>query len=176
MNYRNTENGYTKYYNKIAFWVILIVAGVLFHLTVIKWLDEQNKMTVTNPFIPTVAFAGETLESKVDALKDEVLDTLAKCESAGRKEEDGIAILDSNDKGSYGPFQFQRKTVIHYMAQRGTPVNGRDAIILALQGDKARALAKYIIFDTKAGVENDWYNCSNKHNLQVEVDIINKLK
>jgi len=177
MNYRNTEHGKTTLYNRFAFWFITCVIGTLIFLYAWKTQEEGNKVhaEAPKPILVQTAFADTTMEAKVDALKEEILDTLMQCESAGRKEEDGIAILDSNDKGSYGPFQFQRTTVMFYMEKKGEPINGRDAIILALQGDKARDLARYVIFETDAGVAKDWVNCNRKHGLQTQVDLIKKL-
>lgn len=118
----------------------------------------------------------DILPMRIDELKNEVVAKLEKCESGGRKEEDGIVVLDSNDRGSYGVMQWQRKSVMYYYELKtGNPINGRDAIILALTADKARDLAKWVIFETESGVEKDWYNCSKKHGLQTEVDLIKKL-
>lgn len=178
---RNSNGKYASPWKRriLTTFVILSVATTAAHFTFIgpaldKEISATNEM-VQNFIASPIAFADKSMEIKVEDLKNEILNTLAKCESAGKKEEDGIAILDSNDRGSYGPFQFQRKTVMHYMEKKGTPVNGRDAIILALQGDKARELAHYVIFETSAGVANDWVNCNKKHNLQAQVDIIKKL-
>lgn len=158
----------------IAAFLLFVVFAPLFS----NWMGEQNKKSNLTFLAAPPAYAGvvaPTMESKVEDLKESILDRLAACESGGKKEADGIAILDSNNVGSYGIFQFQRKTVMHYQKLRGTDINGRDAIILALQGDKARELAKWIIFDTKAGVAQDWVVCSRKHGLQAEVDILKKL-
>ena len=174
---------------KLAAFFTLIVAGawivLIFHPVFSAWLDKQNaagELNYVSEIIPSipVAHAGVTQESKYEAkieeLKNSVLDRLAKCESGGKKEEDGITILDTNNVGSYGPFQFQRKTVMFYEEKRtGKPINGRDAIILALQGDKARELASWIIFETKAGVAQDWVNCDRANGLQKEVDLIKRL-
>lgn len=174
---RQTRDRNGRYsHRRFTFFLLIVAAFLLFTLAAPAfsgWLDNQNKLTY---IAPSPVYAAVTMESKVESLKESILDRLAACESAGKKESDGIAILDSNNVGSYGPFQFQRKTVMHYEQLRtGTTINGRDAIILALQGDKARELAKWIIFDTKAGVSNDWVTCSKKLNLQSEVDIIKKL-
>jgi len=161
------------------YYFIFAVLGVLVALATYKWAGEQNKLTANNPMkIIPVAFAEELnpVEGKVTAWKEEVLDTLAKCESGGKREEDGIAILDSNNKGSYGTFQWQKSSVqFYYEKMTGQPINGRDAIILALTPDKARTLAEYVIFQTDAGVARDWVNCSRKHNLQMQVDRIKQL-
>lgn len=166
--------------NKILKYTGIVIAmGLVFGLTWNALTKKEEPITYTAPTIQEIVIdkSDEKFASKISLLKDEVIAELEKCESGGRKEEDGIVILDSNNKGSYGPLQFQRTTVIHYYKlMTGKDINGRDAIILALQGDKARELAKYVIFETKNGVAKDWVNCSNYHNLQYKVDTIKKLE
>lgn len=152
------------------FVITAVTAFYAFNTGFSGWYKNETSYIAT-----PVAYASITMESKVEALKESILDRLAKCESGGKKEEDGIVHLDSNDVGSYGAFQWQRKSVIHYSELRGNKINGRDAIILALTPDKARDLAKYVIFETSSGVVNDWTNCSKKLGLQAEVDVIKKL-
>ena len=176
---RNNIGRYRRSYRGFYLTLFVIAAFLLFTLAApafSSWLDKENASSNLTYLAAPPVYAAVTMESKVEDLKESSLDRLAACESAGKKEADGIAILDSNNVGSYGPFQFQRKTVMHSEQLRtGKSINGRDAIILALQGDKARELAKWIIFDTKAGVANDWVTCSKKLGLQSEVDIIKKL-
>jgi hypothetical protein len=137
------------------------------------WLAEHDAR------LASIAEASEVdrLDLKIRELKNAVLDDLAKCESGGRNEVDGIVVLDSNDKGSYGPYQWQRTSYMYYYEkQTGQQISGRDAIIHALQGDKARALAEYVIFETENGVSKDWVNCSHWHGLQERVDMIKMLE
>ena|SRR3990167_6083689 len=149
---------------------------VLFAVTGIAYMGDRWVTKELVAIAATPAFAEITMEARVEALKDDIVARLEKCESGGKKEEDGIAILDSNDVGSYGPLQFQRKTVMHYYElKEGKPINGRDAIIFALQGDKARDLARWVIFETPNGVAKDWVACDRKLGLQAEVNVVNKL-
>lgn len=142
------------------------------------WVPKKiEQYSAPEVSVQTIDKSDEMFAAKIDVLKDQVIEELAKCESGGRREEDGIVILDSNDKGSYGPLQFQRKTVMHYYKMMtGNEINGRDAIILALQGDKARELAKYVVFSTNSGVAKDWVNCSKWHGLQSKVDMIKSME
>lgn len=117
----------------------------------------------------------DNLEIRKGELKEVLLDKLQACESGGRNEEDGIVILDSNDVGSYGVLQFQRKTFMYYYEKMtGEKINGRDAIILALNKDKARDLARWIIFESGSGLR-DWVNCAKHRNLTAELGFINSL-
>lgn len=114
---------------------------------------------------------------KVDDLKNQLVEKLAKCESAGHKEEDGIIIFDSNNVPSIGVLQFQRKTVMYYYKTLyGQTITPQDAVVIANDGDQAKKLAKDIIFKTSNGVEKDWVNCSKKLGLQAEVNLIKQLE
>jgi hypothetical protein len=178
--YRETNGRFAKRKAKVGVALVLIAVGGYFvwGAPVVEWWLGR-KIEATNEIINEVVIdkSDEKFAAKIDVLKDEVVAELAKCESGGRKEEDGIVILDSNDKGSYGVMQWQRKSVQHYYKLRtGTEINGRDAIILALQGDRAKDLAKWVIFETKSGVAKDWVNCSKWHGLQSKVDMIKKIE
>lgn len=148
----------------------VILAFIAFNLHYGKWYEKEIS------YVATPVHAGVTLESKVEDMKEDVLNKLASCESGGRKEEDGITVLDSNGVGSYGALQWQRKSFMFYWEKMtGTPINGRDAIIAAMTPEKARQLAKWVIFETDSGVAKDWVICSRKHNLQLKVDFIKEL-
>lgn len=190
---RDTEGQFTNKRQPLGKWqkrgllAGIVLAGAMIGgnlLMVEPWVAKnQNEVraSMQELHIATVVEAAEIetpdrLDKKIRQLKDEVLDGLQKCESGGRKEEDGIVVLDSNDKGSYGPFQWQRTSYMHYYEKMtGQKISGRDAIIHALQTDKARALAEYVIFETPAGVSKDWVICSRNYGLQSKVDIIKEL-
>lgn len=118
----------------------------------------------------------DSLPFKVEALKNDVIDQLIKCESAGHKEDDGIIILDTNNRMSIGQLQFQTKTVQHYYKTLyGKTITTKEAVNVALDTDLASKLAKDIIFTTDKGLSN-WINCTNKYDLKTQVKVINKLK
>jgi hypothetical protein len=117
----------------------------------------------------------DTLSIKVDELKSDMLDTLQACERSKYTEDDGIIIFDSNNKASIGTFQFQKATVIHYYKTLyGKDITGKEAVLIALDDNKARELAHDIIFSSKNGLSN-WYNCTQKHGLEGQLAVINKL-
>lgn len=119
----------------------------------------------------------DKMPEKIEALKMDVIQKVSDCERAGHSEDDGIIIFDSNAKASIGVLQFQKATVISYYKRLyGKDISGKDAVMIALDKDKAFALAKDIIFTTKNGVAADWVNCSRKHNLQAQVDLIKTLE
>lgn len=126
----------------------------------------------------------DTLSVKVAALEKEVIDELSACESAGHSEEDGIIIFDDNragtlskvNKASIGQFQFKVTTVQHYEKLRsGKVLTNKEAVIIALDTEKAADLAKWIIFEQTGGIFN-WQNCSNKYGLADKVALIKKIK
>lgn len=117
----------------------------------------------------------DSLPAKLESLKMGLVDSLAKCESAGLTEDDGIIIFDTNNKASIGPLQFQKKTVIYYeKSLYSKDITAKQAVEIALDKDESYALAKDIIFTTDSGLKN-WINCGNKLGLRAQVDIINKL-
>lgn len=120
---------------------------------------------------------------KIAALKASVIDRLLQCESAGHAEDDAIILYDNNKAGtlkgknvfSLGQLQFKVPTVQHYEKQRsGKQLTQKEAVLLALDTEKARDLADWIIFETEGGWKN-WLNCMEKHGLGGEVEIIKKL-
>lgn len=110
----------------------------------------------------------------IEKMKGDVLDTLAKCESGGKKSEEGIDTIDTNNKVSYGRYQFQKATVQYYHKRLyAKEISGKDAILLALDDERARELAGAVIFGTENGLDN-WINCTAWHDLDTLVTLIKK--
>lgn len=136
--------------------------------------------SVYNPTIKTntvtIDNSKKLLSTKIEKLKLDIVSTLRACESAGYKENDGIIIFDSNQKASIGTLQFQKATIIHYYKTLyNTSISGKEAVLIALDDIKAGKLAQDIMFTTKNKASKDWYNCSDKYNLDEKIDIINQL-
>ena len=129
----------------------------------------------------TTIFAENIVEvdvtpQKIESLKEDVVTRLQKCESAGHSEEDGIIVFDSNNKASIGQLQFQKNTVMHYFKTLyGKDISSKEAVLIALDTEQARKLAKDIIFTTDNMV-SDWLNCDKKLGLTPEVKLIKKLE
>lgn len=124
----------------------------------------------------TISYAETTdlMPAKVAALKADVINQISDCERAGHTEEDGLIVFDSNARASLGVMQFQVTTVQHYeKALYGNEVSGKDAILIALDASKAKALATDIVFK-QDGLGN-WLNCANKLGLRAQVNAINKI-
>lgn len=123
------------------------------------------------------AVTPETIDltpAKIAELKADLVSRLSQCESAGHKEDDGIIIFDSNKVASVGTLQFQIKTVQHYYKTLySMNITAKEAVLIALDHDKAAQLAEDIIFEAD-GLKN-WLNCANKLGLRAEVNAINRL-
>lgn len=120
---------------------------------------------------------------KIAVLKADVITRLAQCESAGHSEDYGLITWDNNAAGtlsarnipSVGNLQFKVTTVQRYHKERTREeLTGKEALLLALDYDRAADLATWIIFETQGGIWN-WKNCSDKLGLSAEVTIIKKL-
>lgn len=164
---------FVEFVRKAWFWT-KVSAGVGFAGAVIFGagflVAASNKVEASN----NVTVIDHTPE-KVDALKEEVLDTISACEAPGYKAGDAPIILDTNNRMSIGPFMFQVATVQQYEKKlMGRDVNRLEATSIALDAAQARELAKAIVF--KANGLGNWLNCGNKWNLRPKVDVIRSLE
>ena len=156
-----------KKFVKFTFWlvVVMLVGFSLFNLTSeVEYRVQEKQVLVDN------------LKGKIEEIKDEALESLKQCESAGYSEEDGIIIFDSNNQASIGQFQFQKKTVIHYYKILfNKDITAKEAVLIAMDTAQAKKLAYEIIYKTEKGHTN-WYNCSKKIGLTETLKIVNKLE
>jgi hypothetical protein len=107
----------------------------------------------------------------IEALKDSVVDRLAKCETHGRPDAGSVVVIDTNNEASIGKLQFQAKTVVHYTKLiEGRSIDRKQAVEIALHSEQAASLAKRIIFE-KDGLSN-WQGCSKRLGLMPEVKLI----
>jgi hypothetical protein len=150
------------------------------HPFVSRALDNELKVEVpvyvTEGYVDYIDVPTRTMEEKVAALKDDLVDDLArKCETLQVGEPDAAMILDTNNEMSLGAWMFQVKTVQHYVKVfEGRDINRVEAIRIAIDHAQARALAKRIIFEEQGGIYN-WENCAAKLDLVPEVEVIKKL-
>jgi hypothetical protein len=113
-----------------------------------------------------VMSVAEAKLSAAEQRKEEMLRELATCESGGHGEADRPIY---GFRGMFvGRFQFMPSTVKAYIQQRdGRELSLREAAELAHDYDRAKDLAKYMIFEQ--GRINDWPACSRKLGLQRQV-------
>lgn len=124
----------------------------------------------------------DNLSGKIGELKGELLSEIKACESAGRSEDYGLITFDPNPNRksveipSIGSYQFKKATVIFYYKKLyNKDITGKEAILIALDDEKAGDLAKDIIFTTDKGLSN-WINCSNKYKSADKLALIKKLE
>lgn len=178
-NGRDTKGRFSRKGSVIGIVLTLFAMAVL---TAHPWVSAAlgREIKADNPplLLPVfpVAHADVTMEAKIEALKDELVDDLArKCETKDAKEPDSVIIFDSNNQASIGAWQFQIKTVQHYVKLfEGRDISRADAIRIAIDHEQARSLAKRIIFEEQGGVFN-WANCEAKLDLAPEIEVIKKL-
>jgi len=131
-----------------------------------------------------VSFADNTdsFASKVDVLKNEVIENIAKCESGNAPKDKALVVYDNNSRGtlkgkniaSIGVMQMKVSTIQHFWkVLHNEDISNYDATILALDNDKAKALAKEAIFGIEGGVFH--WTCANKDIIN-QVTFIKKLK
>ena len=138
---------------------------------------KVGRITTSPIFVQAEDKSSQMYQDKIDGLKDAVLEKLSACESAGHKESDGIIIMDTNDKISIGQFQWQVSSVKHYYKlMTGKDLTSKEAIVLALDKEESKKLAKYVAFQTKNKIGKDWVNCNNKYNLDTQVDMIKSME
>ena len=150
---------------------------VVFALGMLYGAFFTGRVTTSPIFVNAEDKSGIMFQSKIDSLKKETVDLIMKCESAGYSEDDGIVIFDTNAKGSFGQFQFQKSTVIHfYKTLYGKDITGKEAVLIAMDTTKARELATKIMFETKNKAGKDWVNCERKFNVDAKIDVIKQLE
>ena len=91
--------------------------------------------------------ASQTTQVPISKQIDDWLIKLETCESRGKD----ITILDTNNRYSYGWFQFQRQTFNHYGDLYGLPHDNIHSF------DQQFAIAHKMI---ENGLQNQWYNCT----------------
>lgn len=123
----------------------------------------------------SITFAGETqnISAKVDQMKNEVIGNIANLEN----ETNIPLVIDDNKKGtlprkdkiSIGCMQFKISTVQHYynVLKKGE-ISDMDAVILALDCEKAKSLAREIVFETTGGLWN-WSVATKEMGTRVEI-------
>jgi hypothetical protein len=116
----------------------------------------------------------DTAPLPIEVLKDSVVERLVNCETKGRPDASSVVIIDTNNKASIGKLQFQAETVVTYAKLiEGRTIDRKEAMQIALDGERAASLAKRIIFE-KDGLGN-WHLCSKQLRLAPEVKFIQSL-
>jgi hypothetical protein len=110
-----------------------------------------------------------SFDSKVDGLKNGVVDEIANCESRNSSQDTALVVYDNNSKGtirgkdiaSIGVMQFKVSTVQAFWKQlHKENLSNYEATLLALDNKKAKDLAKDAIFNIQGSVWN--WTCATK--------------
>lgn len=125
----------------------------------------QKPKQMPGPVLSIAEAKAQAMESR----KDEMLRELATCESGGHGEADRPIY---GFGGTFvGRFQFMPRTVMSYVQQReGRSLSFQEAKELAHDYERAKDLAKYMIFEQ--GRINDWPACARKLGLAAQVNEI----
>ncbi len=161
-----------RFFVQLFFWIIIIS---------IPYGTYQIGAYVNDlKHVEAEVIAQDTLATKIDQLKENVLDQVKKGESMNLKEKDALITFDpsknsNKDIASIGLFQFKIGTVIGYYKQLyGKTITPLEAVQIALDEQQARQLAKDIIFKDD-GIGN-WYNTMNRYGLREQIKIIKLLE
>ena len=130
---------------------LMLLALVGWGLLICSPISTAQAEPVSDDYLPRT----------IEALKNSVVDRLAKCETHGRPDAGSVVVIDTNNEASIGKFRFQAKTVVHYTKLiEGRSIDRKQAVEIALHSEQAASLAKKIIFE-KDGLRN-WHVCSQK--------------
>lgn len=175
-------NGQTSFARKkpIGFLKAAIIIGGAGFLAMAAYMSQPTATykaeAETMKEIVTVDTSAEMYAGRIEALKDQVVAELEKCESGGFAADKGIIIFDTNNKASIGPLQMQKDHVIHYAKKlEGRDITGQEAVITAITPEKARPFAKRVLFEVEDGWK-EWYNCGVKYGLGTKIEYIKKLE
>lgn len=115
--------------------------------------------------------------SKIEQMKTEVVEKIAHDENINKVpiviDDNKAGSLPKKDKVSIGCMQFKIGTIQHYFTvlKKGS-ISDTDAVVLALDCEKAKALGKEIIFGTTGGIWN-WSVATRE--MGAKVDAIKEL-
>lgn len=135
--------------------------------------EKSRTLIAEAASIPLTGFdiKGKTLEQ----LKDEVITKLSNDENENpdavpfKWDDNSKGTLPAKDKPSYGCMQYKNSTVQrHYKAIYGESLTNLEAVLLALDCEKAKALAKEAIFG-KLDAIGEWSAASEHMKAKVEV-------
>ena len=168
----------------LKFWII--VAGVIFSIPLsqvlwyggqeaIIWAKDLTKKVnyeVSEPFAK--AEEPDKLEAKIEELKEDILNQLANCETGGVDEPNGYVKLDSNAVNSWGKYQWQRKSIQHWVKEfYDRDVNLQEAALIAW-GLHEIPLDE-LTWKTLEVRSAEWYNCDKRLGLEKQVSLVKKI-
>ncbi len=194
MNNRDKKGRFARY-GRISISILIIMAIMIISAMYAVIYQYNHPKIVTNTV--TVDNSDKNFAQKIDSLEKSVVEAVHACEKINYTENDGLVTYDPTDvlhaknmvlfnagkkhfvnKGefSFGTYQYKQTTVIYYYKTLYNKViTGKEAILIALDDEKAGQLTQDILFKTKDGWTN-WKNCSNSLNLMDMINAIKKIK
>lgn len=161
-----------KFIRKLIFWSILLtvlVFTIRYAFPKVEYSIVEKQVVIDN------------LSEKVNQLKGELIADIKKGESLGKVDCDSMITFDPNVNNkkveipSLGCYQYKVSTVQHYYKKLyNQDITRKEAILVAMDENKAGELTRDIVFKEKGGLDN-WYNTSKKYDLYNKLAIINKL-
>jgi len=147
-------------------------------------VNSYEKIILNDTSDTIIDNSSEMFKNKINALKDDLVIQLENCERYGHNEDDGLITYDpqkgerdSNKIPSIGLLQFKKTTIqYYYNALYGKTLTGKESVLLALDVDKSRSLAKDIMFNTKNAGTMDWVTCYKKNNILEQIKLIKNLE
>ena len=167
--------------------IVTRISAILGLMFVLSWIGYNIYTNPTPPIRKAQAeeIAIGKINNKIADLKKSVVEEIYNCERHIYSEDDGLIKFDplvSNPKktapkniASIGTLQFKQTTIIgYYKSLYGKDITMKEAALIALDDEKAKALAEDIIF--KADGWGNWENCGIKHGIKAKVSIIKQLE
>jgi hypothetical protein len=149
-----------------------------------KIITEIKEKVITNNI-------GVSLETKIEELKNGLLDDLRTAEIQGYEDTEVIIVFDPRLKDlkncqkiggvrlhcySFGDYNFKIATVQHYYDKFNKETIGeKQALEIALDKNKSRDLAYKVIFNEIGGIWN-WKNSAEKINAAERISFIRSLE
>ncbi len=153
--------------------VVAGITGIIFTTYKIGQYHPEVSFTreVSQIVVPS-AYAGETLEAKVEELKQKLADDMVKCENPTHvlvnPDDNKAGTLPLKDKVSIGDLQYKISTIqLHWKTLHGTNLSDREALMLGLDPQKARELAIDAWVNIKGSI-NSWSCATEAMKTQVE--------
>lgn len=171
-------NQHTKWYQRLWAQIVWYTKMILKLLTIggVTGAVLYSAFLIGQYSSPLHVKGQETIDltpDKIEKLKDEVIDSISKQENElnipSIPDDNKAKSLPLKDKVSYGCMQFKIGTIEHYYSVLNLgPISDQDAAILAIQCDRAKALAKKIIFETQGGIFN-WSVATKEMTAKIEI-------
>lgn len=180
------QNGQFKKKNNNARVLLYVILLVAVFFTALYFKTAPEPVVVSEPVKINIDDIVDrktktAIDSKIHELENNVLETLAQCETGSLEEPDGAIVYDTAASGdirrmSIGRYMFQRRTIIHYVKKfEGREIGKAEAIAIAIDPELSTELARKVLFGTAKG-SREWYNCDKKHDLKGKIQLINELR